>query len=78
MGVGPAVVVVTLPVKVKAIYDSKEYFVWFDSLHPSQQFFSHLRKGLPGITSVRQCTHYYNTATPPAVRLENSKNNKFC
>ena len=24
-------------------------FVWFDSLHPSQQFFNHVRKGLPGL-----------------------------
>ena len=24
-------------------------FVWFDSLHPSQQFFSHLEMGLPGL-----------------------------
>ena len=22
-------------------------FVWFNSLHPSQQFFSHMRMGLP-------------------------------
>ena len=25
------------------------WFVWFDSLHPSQQFFSYVGMGLPGL-----------------------------
>ena len=30
------------------------YFVWFDALPPSQQFFSHVWMGLTGLTSTKQ------------------------
>ena len=29
--------------------DQELQVFWFDSLHPSQQFFSHVRTGFPGL-----------------------------
>ena len=55
-------------------YGSKS-FVWFDSLHPSQQIFSHVGMGLPqGRTNTKQrikcLAQGHNTVNPPAVRLK--------
>ena len=47
---------------------------WFDSLRPSQQFFSHVRTGLSGLNQYKAADKYlaqgHNTVTPAAVRLE--------
>ena len=41
----------TYPYHITGIYQGSRpcLFVYFDSLHPSQQFFSHDRTGLPGL-----------------------------
>ena len=45
-------------------------FVWFDSLCPSQQFFSHVRTGLPGLSQYYEADKGQNTVTLLAVMLK--------
>ena len=43
------------------------FICFFDDLHPSQQFFSHVGTGLSGLHQHLAAAQGHNTETPPVV-----------